>query len=101
MVALNPRNANNVVGVWQQDRWSTGGARGLLTGMSLDGGRTWTQHMAAFSHCTGGSAANGGDFFRPSGPRGTFSPDRTGYLSSLSFNGGLLPAGMSSAIPVS
>ena len=74
MVALNPRNANHVVGVWQQDRWSTGGARGLLTGVSLDGGRTWTQHMAAFSHCTGGSAANGGDYSRASDPWVTFAP---------------------------
>jgi hypothetical protein len=62
MVALNPRDANNVVGVWQQDRWSSGGARGLLTGVSLDRGRTWTQHMAAFSRCTGESAANTGPF---------------------------------------
>ena len=77
MVALNPRNANHVVGVWQQDRWSTGGARGLLTGVSLDGGRTWTQHMAAFSHCTGGSAANGGDYSRASDPWVTFAPDGT------------------------
>ena len=101
MVALNPRNANHVVGVWQQDRWSTGGARGLLTGVSLDGGRTWTQHMAAFSHCTGGSAANGGDYSRASDPWVTFAPDGTVYQSSLSFNGAVLAAGSSSAILVS
>src|ERR1700730_11643782 len=74
MLVLNPRNANHVVGVWQQDRWPTGGARGLLTGVSLDGGRTWTQHMAAFSRCTGGSAANGGDYSRASAPLITFAP---------------------------
>jgi len=101
MVALNPRNANNVVGVWQQDRWSTGGARGLLTGMSLDGGRTWTQRMAAFSHCTGGSATNGGDYSRASDPWVTFAPDGTVYQSSLSFNGEVLATGSSSAILVS
>jgi hypothetical protein len=87
MVALNPRNANNIVGVWQQDRWSTGGAEGLLTAVSLDGGRTWSQHMAAFSHCTGGNAANGGDYSRASDPWVTFAPDGTVYQSSLSFNG--------------
>ena len=101
MVALNPHNANNVVGVWQQDRWSTGGARGLLTGVSLDGGRTWTQHTAAFSRCTGGSAANGGDYSRASDPWVTFAPDGTVYQSSLSFNGQVLAAGSSSAILVS
>jgi hypothetical protein len=101
MVAVNPHNANNVVGVWQQDRWSTGGAEGLLTGVSLDGGRTWTQHMAAFSHCTGGNAANGGDYSRASDPWVTFAPDGTVYQSSLSFNGDVLAAGSSSAILVS
>ena len=101
MVAVNPRNANNLVGVWQQDRWSTGGARGLLTGVSQDGGRTWIQRMAAFSHCTGGNAANGGDYARASDPWVTFAPDGTAYQSSLSFNGGVLAAGSSSAILVS
>src|ERR1700704_6476214 len=70
MVAVNPRNTNNVVGVWQQDRWSTGGARGLLTGVSQDGGRTWIQRMAAFSHCTGGNAAKGGGYLGASAPWG-------------------------------
>ena len=101
MVAVNPRNANNVVGVWQQNRWSTGGAQGLLTGVSLDGGRTWTQHMATFSHCTGGNAANGGDYSRASDPWVTFAPDGTVYQSSLSFNGSVLATGSSSAILVS
>ncbi len=31
-VAVNPRDARNVVGVWQQDRWSDGGADALRTG---------------------------------------------------------------------
>jgi hypothetical protein len=101
MVAVNPRNTNNIVGVWQQDRWSTGGARGLLTGVSQDGGRTWIQRMAVFSHCTGGNSANGGDYVRASDPWVTFAPDGTVYQSSLSFNGGVLAAGSSSAILVS
>ena len=101
MVAVNPRNANNVVGVWQQDRWSTGGARGLLTGVSLDGGRTWTQHMAAFSRCTGGKRRGWRRLPRASDPWVTFAPDGTVYQSSLSFNGAVLAAGSSSAILVS
>ena len=31
-VTANPTNGNNLVAVWQQDRWSNGGAQGLLTG---------------------------------------------------------------------
>src|SRR5437867_6925538 len=39
-VAVNPANAANLVGVWQQDRWADGGAKGLLAASSFDGGRT-------------------------------------------------------------
>src|SRR5262245_66627753 len=28
-LAVNPANRNNLVGTWQQDRWSNGGSRGL------------------------------------------------------------------------
>jgi hypothetical protein len=101
MISVNPRNPNNLVGVWQQDRWSNGGARGLVSGASLDGGRTWMQSMAAFSHCTGGIAANGGDYARASDPWVSFAPDGSVYQVSLSFNGGVLAAGSSSAILVS
>src|SRR5215218_9638692 len=37
-VEVNPTNPLNVVAVWQQDRWSNGGARGLLTAATHDGG---------------------------------------------------------------
>src|ERR1700694_3829003 len=38
-VSVNPTNQDNVIGVWQQDRYSNGGARGLMTGLSRDGGK--------------------------------------------------------------
>ena len=68
MLAVNPVDPDNLVGVWQQDRWSNGGARGLLTGYSHDGGRTWARTAATFSRCTGGNAANGGDYERATDP---------------------------------
>ena len=37
------RIASHLIGVWQQDRWSDGGARGLRTGYSFDGGLTWSR----------------------------------------------------------
>jgi hypothetical protein len=101
MIAVNPRNTSNVVAVWQQDRWSNGGARGLLSAVSQDGGYTWTTRMAAFSRCTGGTVANGGDYPRASDPWVSFGPDGTAYQSSLSFAGDTLAAGSSSAILVS
>src|SRR6476469_5458873 len=57
-VAIDPQNASHLIGVWQQDRWSDGGARGLSTGYSFDGGLTWSLAQAAFSRCPGGKAAN-------------------------------------------
>jgi BNR repeat-like domain len=100
MAAVNPRNAQNIVGVWQQDRWSTGGARGLLTGVSQDGGQTWATRMAAFSRCTGGNPANNGDYPRATDPWVSFGPDGVVYQSALSFSGNVLAAGSSSAILV-
>ena len=89
-----PTNPANIVGVWQQDRWSNGGSRGLLTGYSFDGGRTWARTAAPFSRCAGGNAANGGDYERASDPWVTFAPDGTAYQISLSFSGAGRPAGL-------
>src|SRR5438876_7673765 len=60
-IAVNPTNAQNVVAVWQQDRWSNGGAHGLVTGYSTSGGLVWGETFAHFSTCAGGTAANGGN----------------------------------------
>ena len=85
-IAIDPRNPNHLIGVWQQDRWHFGGARGNLTGISRDGGRTWTLTFAHLSRCSGGNASNGGDYERASDPWVTFSPNGTAYQSSLSFD---------------
>src|ERR1044071_1155993 len=63
-VDANPTNPNNLIAVWQQDRWSDGGAHGLLTVVSHDGGATWSSTFPHFSVCAGGTVANGGDFER-------------------------------------
>jgi hypothetical protein len=85
-VAVNPADASNIVAVWQQDRWSNGGARGLLTAASHDGGASWTHSFAHFSSCSGGTAANGGNYERASDPWVTFSPNGDVYQISLSVN---------------
>ena len=41
--AVNPTSVANIVAVWQQDRWSSGLANGLVTATTLDGGATWTR----------------------------------------------------------
>jgi len=83
-VAVNPANPDNIIAVWQQDRWSNGGARALAAGVSHDGGDTWTTTWAHFSTCSGGTVANGGDFDRASDPWVTFAPNGDAYQISLS-----------------
>src|SRR5256885_14821148 len=88
-VALNPAKPSNIVGGFQQDRWSNGGAHGLVASTSHDGGATWTQSWAHFSTCSGGTAANGGDYGRAADPWGTFAPNGDVYQISLSANADL------------
>ena len=40
-MVVNPSNPNNIVAFWQQDRWSNGGCRGNVAGVSFDGGNVW------------------------------------------------------------
>src|SRR5438874_6494025 len=57
-VAVNPATIGtphvNIVGAWQQDRWSNGGARGLVAGFSVNGGKTWGETTLPFSQCAPG-----------------------------------------------
>jgi hypothetical protein len=86
-VDVNPRDPKNIIGVWQQDRWSDGGARGLVAGVTHDGGLNWARTWAPFTYCSGGNASNGGDFERASDPWVTFSPNGTAYQIAIAFNG--------------
>jgi hypothetical protein len=97
-LAVNPLDPANWIGVWQQDRWANGGARGLLTAVTFDGGTTWTRVAVPFSRCAGGGPGNGGDYERSSDPWVTFGPDGTAHQISLSFSGGALRPGSSSAV---
>lgn len=99
-LAVNPRDPNHLIAVWQQDRWSNGSARGLMAGVSLDGGTTWSPSQAPFSHCNGGTPANGGDFLRATDPWVAFSPDGTAYQMGLTTNGGTFTPGSSNAMKV-
>jgi len=83
-VAVNPTDPDNIIGVYQQDRYTFGGARGLGAAVSHDGGATWSSTFPHFSLCAGGTEANGGDFQRSSDPWVTFSPNGDAYFISLS-----------------
>jgi len=87
IVDVNPRNSLNIVGGWQADRWSNGGARGLVAGVSFDGGATWTEVVIPkITVCSGGIATNGGDFKRATDPWLSFAPNGDVYFFSLSLD---------------
>jgi hypothetical protein len=80
-IDVNPQDTDNIVGIWQQDRWSNGGARGLVGGVSLDGGTNWAQVIIP-----GISDCSGGIYDRATDPWVSFSPDGTVHQLALSFN---------------
>jgi hypothetical protein len=85
-VAVNPHTASNVVGVWQQDRWSDGGAQGLVAGFSNDGGATWGETPLQFSGCAPNPILDpftGSPFNRASDPWVSIGPDGTAYTVGL------------------
>jgi len=83
-LAVRPNNAAHVAGFWQQDRWSDGGAHGLVAFVSHDGGATFNYSWPHFSRCAGGTAANGGDFGRSSDPWISWAPNGDLWAISLS-----------------
>ena len=86
-VAVDPASSSHLIAVFQQDRWSNGGARGLATAVSANGGSSWTEPAPPhFSTCAGGTAANGGAYDRSSDPWVSIGPDGRAYQVSLSVN---------------
>ncbi len=100
-VAVNPTNPSNLLSIWQQDRWSDGGAHGLVVARSLDNGKTWSEQTLNLSICGGGNSGNGGDYARASDPWVTFSPNGVAYVISISFTGNMLTPGSLSSVLVS
>lgn len=90
-VVVNPTNPRNLIALWQQDRWNTGGARGLVAANSFDGGRTWRRQPLPFGACMGrGPLAT-----RVSDPWLSFGPNGIAYASGLgSRPPSFLPPGM-------
>ena len=100
-VAVDPQDPLHLIGAWQQDRWSDGGARGLRTGYSFDGGLTWSVTQAAFTRCSGGNAANGTDYARASDPWVAIGPDGIAYQTAIAFNGNTFAPGSAGSVLVS
>jgi hypothetical protein len=94
-IAVDRTNPLNVVAVYQQDRWSTGGSHGLMTNVSHDGGASFTAlsvgtpgtsgSVPAFSRCTGGTSVDE-DFERASDPWVTFAANGDAYQIAIAFD---------------
>jgi hypothetical protein len=73
------------IGVYQQDRYSDGGARGLGTSVSSDGAATFSilplRQLPDFTECVGNEL-----YERASDPWVSFAPNGDAYQISLSFN---------------
>src|SRR5204863_7249847 len=78
MVSVNQSNRSNVVSMWQEDRWTTGGSRNLVFGTSFDGGKSWTNIPLQ-----GVSILAGGEFQRGADPWVDFGPSNRAYAFSL------------------
>jgi hypothetical protein len=88
-VAVDPTNGNHLIGVWQQDRWNDGGANGMVSAYSTNGGGTWHEVVVPHTTCAGGL-----DYQRTSDPWVSIGPGcptattgcSTAYTVSIPFD---------------
>ena len=100
-LAVDPLDANHMIATWQQDRWSNGSARGLMTAVSFDGGVNWTNRQPLrVSRCGGGTVLNGGDYARATDPWVTIGPSGFAFAMALSTSGEAFQAGSVNAMLV-
>jgi hypothetical protein len=99
-VQTNPANPDNMIGGFQQDRWSDGGARGLAAGWSFNDGYKWGVTALPFSKCAipyygpapcpidgvGSPTPCTLPYDRASDPWVSIGPDGRAYQVSISFN---------------
>ncbi len=83
-LAVDPSDPKRLIAAWQQDRYSTGAARGLVAATSGDGGRTWQRVTLPFSLCAGGQTTGWG---RASDPWVSVGPD--GWVYAISIGNGI------------
>jgi len=91
-VDVNPTNPNNVIGVWQQDRWTDGGSHGNDTAYSNDGGATWSYPTPIpWSTCAGSTETR---YQRATDPWVSFGPTGVAHAIALSLD----PNGFTTAL---
>ncbi|HEY4024102.1 MAG TPA: sialidase family protein [Pseudonocardiaceae bacterium] len=81
-VSVNPLSHDQFIGLFQQDRWSDGGARGIGEVYANGGGQHVREAAMPFSSC----APGGLSYERASDPWVSFGPDGTAYADALNFD---------------
>jgi hypothetical protein len=81
-IAVDPADPTRVVAAWQQDRIFGGGALGVVTAASADGGFSWRRSMPPLSVCSGGSYSRVSDPVVSMGPGIGGSPG-VAFLSAI------------------
>ena len=76
-LAIDPADPRRRVVGWQQDRWAYGSARGMVTAVTADGGRSWRQVTPPLTLCSGGP------YGRITNPWLTFGPDGRLYATAM------------------
>jgi len=78
-VDVNPVDPDNVIGFYQQDRWSNGAATGNVASYTTDGGLTWSRVVVPVGTTCSGS----GSFERATDPWVSFGPNGWAHAMSL------------------
>lgn len=81
-LAIDPADEKHLVAAWQQDRWSSGGANGVVSATSRDGGLTWMRSTAHFGICENGT------FLRVTDGYLAITPSGRVYEAALGFDPG-------------
>lgn len=84
-IAVNPKNGDNIVAFFQQDRWSDGGSHGNRAAYTVNGGGLWAFSAPAFSRCAGGVGDTGG-YERATDPWLSFSPNGRLHAITIGFD---------------
>src|SRR5262245_2137747 len=81
-IAVDPTDPFHIVGVWQQDRYSSSGARALVAGLSSDGGNNWDVAPIPWFDSTD---PLGHAYERYTDPWVSIAPNGDVYVSALAF----------------
>ena len=98
MLARQPADGEQWVAAWQQDRWSNGGARAVVSAATFDGGRNWQRTLHPFSRCGGALSGSPGDFERATDPWVDIGSDGVVHVMGMAFSGASFTASGASAM---